>query len=141
MFTSTYIMCISCLFHVYIIYHVNIIIIKGSLEVKLPTICTSTFPSQNVKNTWGSDHFWRFRCRFPWQAQRIVHLVKSEQNVRVLSHFQLQLHHTTHQYSSLQLQLHLHYIPLHYTTLNYTQLHSITLHYTILHYTTLHYTT
>ena len=72
---------------------------------------TSTFPSQNVKNTRASDHFWRFRCRksargcgtstfpsqnvkstrvrrfrcrFPWQAQRIVHLVKSEQNVRVL---------------------------------------------------------
>ena len=33
-------------------------------------------------------HFWRFRCRFAWQAQRIVHLVKSEQNVRVLQHFQ-----------------------------------------------------
>ena len=26
----------------------------------------------------------RFRCRFPWQAQRIVHLVKSEPNVTVL---------------------------------------------------------
>ena len=47
-------------------------------------VARSTFRSQHVKNTRGSDHFWRFRCRFAWQAQGIVHLVKSEQNVRVL---------------------------------------------------------
>ena len=34
-----------------------------------------------------SDHFWTFRCRFAWQARGIVHLAKSEQNARVLSHF------------------------------------------------------
>ena len=44
-------------------------------------VAQSTFPSQNVKNTTCSDHFWAFRCRFAWQAQGIVHLVKSEQNV------------------------------------------------------------
>ena len=27
-------------------------------------VARSTFRSQNVKNTRGSDHFWRFRCRF-----------------------------------------------------------------------------
>ena len=37
--------------------------------------------------TPGSDHFWTFRCRFAWQAQGIVHLLKSEQKVRVLWHF------------------------------------------------------
>ena len=47
-------------------------------------VARSTFRSQHVKNTRGSDQFWRFRCRFAWQAQGIVHLVKSEQNVRVL---------------------------------------------------------
>ena len=47
-------------------------------------VARSTFRSQNVENTRGSDHFWRFRFRFAWQAQGIVHLVKSEQNVRVL---------------------------------------------------------
>ena len=26
-------------------------------------VARSTFPSQNVKNTRGSDHFWRFGCR------------------------------------------------------------------------------
>ena len=30
------------------------------------------------KNTTCSDHFLTFRCRFAWQAQGIVHLVKSE---------------------------------------------------------------
>ena len=67
---------------------------------------------------------------------------QNEQNVRVLSHFQLQppLHHTTLQCITLQLQLplQLHYILLHSTTLHCTQLHSITLHYITLHYTTLH---
>ena len=81
-----------------------------------------------------------------------LHLVKSEHNVRVLKHFQLQppLHSITLHYNYKQLHLHyilLHYTPLHYTALNYaqvlhcTQLRSSTLHYTTLHYTTLHYTT
>ena len=48
----------------------------------------STFWSQNVQNTPCSDHFWTFRCRFAWQAQGVVHLVQSQQNVRVLEHFQ-----------------------------------------------------
>ena len=46
----------------------------------------SAFRSQNAQNTTTcSRHFWRFRCRFAWQAQRILHLVKSEQNVRVVA--------------------------------------------------------
>ena len=35
-------------------------------------------------NTPCTGHFWRFRCRFAWQAQGILDLVKSEQNVMVL---------------------------------------------------------
>jgi len=46
-------------------------------------VAWSTFRSQNVKSTTCSRHFWTFRCVFAWQAQRIVHLVKSEQNVSV----------------------------------------------------------
>ena len=122
----------------------------GSDVEKVHTVVArSTFRSQNVKNTRGSDHFWRFRCRFARQAQGIVHLVKSEKNVRVLWHFQLQppLHHTTLQYIRLHYNYnYLHYIllhstPLHYTAFNYTQLHYTTLHYTPFHYTSLHYTT
>ena len=88
-------------------------------------VARSTFRSQNVKTTRGSDHFWRFRCRFA------------------------SLHYTTLHYTPL------HYTPLHYTTLHNTtttttQLHSTTLHYaklhiplhsTTLHYITLHYIT
>ena len=50
----------------------------GSWDVeKVHTVVArSTFRNQNVKNTRGSDHFWRFRCRFAWQAQGIVHLFK-----------------------------------------------------------------
>ena len=47
-------------------------------------VARSTFRSPNVKNTTCSDHFWTFRCRFSWQVEGIGHLVKSEQNVRVL---------------------------------------------------------
>jgi len=62
----------------------------GSCDVEKvhAVVARSTFRSQNLQNTTCSRHFWSFRCRFAWQAQRIVHLVKSEQNVRALSHFQ-----------------------------------------------------
>ena len=92
-------------------------------------VVRSTFPSQNVKKHTCSDHFWKFRCGFAWQAQGILHLATSEQNVRVLSQYQRQqlLHYTTLHATTLQLQLH--YITLHPTPLHYTQLH-----YTILHY-------
>jgi len=46
------------------------------------------FEVKSGKKLRGTEHFWTFRCRFAWQAQGIVHLVKSEQNVRVL--YQLQ---------------------------------------------------
>ena len=90
----------------------------GSWDVEKvhAVVARSTFPSQNVQNTRGSDHFWSFRCRFT------------------------KLHYTTLHYTTL------HYTPLHstklnYTTLHYTKLHYTTLHYTTLHPTTLHYTT
>ena len=62
----------------------------GSWDVEKvhAVVARSTFRSENAQSTSVSDHFWRFRCRFAWQAQRIVHLVKSEQNVRVLQHVQ-----------------------------------------------------
>ena len=58
------------------------------VEKEYGVVARSIFRSENVKNTTCSRHFWRFRCRFASQAQRIVHLVKSEQNVRALQHFQ-----------------------------------------------------
>ena len=82
-------------------------------------VARSTFPSQNVKNTRGLDHFWRFRCRFA------------------------SLHYTTWYYTTLHsttLQdITLHYTQVHYITLHYTPVHSTTLNYTTPHYITLHY--
>ena len=85
-------------------------------------VARSTFRSENVQNTRGSDHFWRFRCRFA-----------------------ASLHYTTLRYITPHSTI-LHYITLHYTPQHYnynytTRLHSTTLHYIKFHYTTLHYTT
>ena len=84
-------------------------------------VARSTFRSQNVKNTRGSDHLWRFRCRFASLHYTPLHYTP--------------LHYTTLHYTTLQ------YTTLHYTRLQYTPLHWMTLHHTTLHYTTLHYTT
>ena len=67
-----------------------------------------TFRSKNVQNTRGSDHFWRFRCRFA------------------------SIHYTTGHYTTL------HPSTLHYTTLRSSTLHYTKLHYTTLHYTEWH---
>ena len=70
-------------------------------------VARSTFRSQNVQNTRGSDHFWRFRCRFASLHYTTLHYTT--------------LHSTTLHYTTL-LQLHNH-TPLHSTALNYTTLH------------------
>ena len=148
----------------------------------------STFPSRNEQNTPAPEHFWKLRRRksarrcganfevkmlkhrmfgplldvqmsFAWQAHGMVHLVKGEQDVRVLWQFQLQpplhytnyttLHYTPLDCFTLQLETTttttLHHTILHYTTLEYTNYtYYTTLHYTQLHYTTLltlHHTT
>ena len=52
------------------------------LEVAMSKKCTplwrSTFGSQNVKNTRGSDHFWKFRCRKSARRCGAKHIWKSE---------------------------------------------------------------
>ena len=120
--------------------HVRATFGGSDLEKVHAVVARSTFRSQNVQSTRGSDHFWRFRCRFA--------------SLRVITplHYST-LHYTTLHSTTLQLQLQnytttLHYTPLHYinyNTLRHITLHSTTLHYIILHYTlhytTLHYTT
>ena len=63
------------------------------LEVEMSKKCTPLWREAHFEVKMYKPHaratFGRmFRCRFAWQVQGIVHLVKSEQNVRVLSHFQ-----------------------------------------------------
>ena len=53
----------------------------GSSDVEKvhAVVVRSTFPSQNVKNTRGSDHFWRFRCR---KSVEKVHAVVARSTFR-----------------------------------------------------------
>ena len=72
-------------------------------------VARSTFRSENVQSTRGSDHFGRFRCRFA-----------------------ASLHYTTLHYITP------HYTPLHYITLHYASQHYNYNYTTTLHYTPLH---
>ena len=120
-------------------------------------VARSTFRSQNVQNTRGSDHFWRFRCRKSARRCGTKHIPSQNvQNTRGSDHFwrcrcgksarRCGAKHiskpkclkkkgvrTTFGGSDVA--------SLHYTTLHYMILHYTTLHYTTLHYTTLHNTT
>ena len=131
----------------------------GSWDVKKvhAVVARSTFPSQNVQNTRGSDHFWKSRC---WKSARrcgAKHILKS----KVLksgglgpllevamskkctplwreAHFQVKMLKTLGVRSTFGGSD----VPsLRFTTLHYIRLHYTTFHYTSLHYTTLHYTT
>ena len=121
-------------------------------------VARSTFRSQNVQSTRGSDHFWRVQMslRFTTLHYTTLHYITQHYTPKHYNYdyTTTQLHSTTLQ---LQLQLHnytpLHSItlhcttlhtPLHYPTFHYTSLHYITLqlhNYTLLHSTTLNYTT
>ena len=98
------------------IHHCRTTFGGSDVEKVYAVVARSTFRSQNVKNTRGSDHFWRFRCRFA-------------------SLYYNRLHYTTLRSTTL------HYITLHYTPQHYNYNNALTLHYTKLHYTKLHYTT
>ena len=41
-------------------------------------VARSTFPSQNVQNTPGSDHFWKLRCRKSTRRCGAKHISKSK---------------------------------------------------------------
>ena len=52
----------------------------GSSDVEKvhAVVARSTFGSQHVKNTRGSDHFWRFRCRKSARRCGTKHISKSK---------------------------------------------------------------
>ena len=112
-------------------HHVRTTFGGSDVEKVHAVVARSTFPSQNVQNTRGSDHFWSFRCRFTTLHSTTLHSTT----------LQLQLHNYTPLHSTTLNYTTLHYTKLHYTTLHYTTLHSTTLHYTTLPSTTLHYIT
>ena len=89
-------------------------------------VARSTFPSQNVRNTTCSRHFWRFGCRKSARRCGAKHISKSKCTKHTRSgpllEVQMSLRFNTP-----------HCRTLHYTTLQYTTLHYITLQYTPLH--------
>ena len=110
--------------------HVRATFGGSDVEKAHAVVAQSTFRSQNVQNTRGSDHFWRFRCRFASGHYTTLYTPL---------HYST-LHYTTlHNTTTTTTELH-NYTPLHSTTLNYNTLRHITLHSTTLHYMTLHYT-
>ena len=110
--------------------HVRATFGGSDLEKVHAVVARSTFRSQNVQNTRGSDHFWRFRCRFASGHYTTLYTPL---------HYST-LHYTTlHNTTTTTTELH-NYTPLRSTTLNYNTLRHITLHSTTLHYITLHYT-
>ena len=101
--------------------HVRATFGSSDVEKVHAVVARSTFRSENVQNTRGSDHFWRFRCRFAASLHTTLRYITPHSTI---------LHYIT-----------LHYTPQHYNYNYTTRLHSTTLHYIKLHYTTLHYTT
>ena len=121
--------------------HVRATFGGSDVEKVHAVVARSTFRSQNAENTPASDHFWRFRCSFAWQAQRIVDHFQPQPPLHYTTRHSNTLHYTT---TTTTLSLHsttLHYTTPHSITLNDTTLHYTTFHYTTSHYTTLHYTT
>ena len=119
--------------------HIRATFGSSDVEKVHAVVARSTFRSQNVTNTRGSDHFWRFRCRFASLHYITLHYTPL--------HY-APLHYTTlHNTTTTTTQLQsttlnyttLHYITLHSTTLHYTTLRYLPLHFTTLHYTPLHY--
>ena len=92
--------------------HVRTTFGGSDVEKVHAVVARSTFRSENVQNTRGSDHFWRFRCRFA-----------------------ASLHYTTLRYITPHSTI-LHNITLHYTTLHNTTTTTTQLDYTPLHSTT-----
>ena len=85
--------------------HVRATFGGSDVEKMDAVVARRTFRSKHVQNTRGSDHFWRFRCRFA------------------------SIHYTTGHYTTLHSST-LHYTTLHSSTLHYTKFHYTTLHYT-----------
>ena len=80
--------------------HVRVTFGGSDVEKVHEVVARSTFRSENVQNTRGSDHFWRFRCRFA-ASLHYTTLRYITPHSTILHYITLTLHSTT-----LQLQLH-----------------------------------
>ena len=132
----------------------------GSWDVEKvhSVVARSTFWSQNVQSTRGSDHFWKLRCRKSARRCGAKHISKSkvlktgglgallevEMSKKCTplwreAHFEVKMYKTLHvraTFGGSDVAS-----PLRFTTLHYVTLHHTPQYYTTLHYTTLHNTT
>ena len=114
-------------------------IVGSLLEVAMSkkvhaVVVRSTFPSQNVQNTPGPDHFWKLRCRKSARRCGAKHISKSKCTKHTMLGPLLEVQMLKKVYavvarSTLRSHTTLQYItpPVHSTTLNYTTPHYITL--------------
>ena len=122
----------------------------GSCDVEKvhAVVVRSTFPSQNVQNTPGPDHFWKLRCRKSARRCAAKHISKSKctKHTMLGPLFEVKMFKTlgfrtifggSDVEKSVRRCGAKHTSKSHYITVHYS---SSTLHYTKLHYTTLHYT-
>ena len=126
----------------------------GSCDVEKvhAVVARSTYPSQNVQNTPGPDHFWKLRCRKSERRCGAKHISKSKvlkaDGLGPLLEVQMSKK-CTPLWREAHFQVKMLKTPGSRTTfggsdvasLRFASLHYTTLHYTTLHYTTLHYTT
>ena len=59
-------------------HHVRTTFGSWDVEKVHAVVARSTFPSQNVQSTWGSDHFWKLRCRKSARRCGAEHISKSK---------------------------------------------------------------
>ena len=89
-------------------------------------VARSTFPSQNVQNTPGSDHFWKLRCQKSARRCGAKHISKSKCTKHTRSGPLLEVEMSkkcTPLWREAQPQQQLRYFTLHYTRLHYPALH------------------
>ena len=143
----------------------------GSWDVEKvhAVVARSTFRSQNVQNTRGSDHFWKLRCRKSALRCGAKHISKSKCTKHHMlapllevqiskkctplwreAHFEVKMYKTpgvrtaSLRFGSLHYTIHpttLQYITLHYTPQHYNYRTTELHNYTPLHSTTLNYNT
>ena len=132
----------------------------GSWDVEKvhAVVARSTFRSQNVKNTRGSENFWKLRCRKSARRCGAKHISKWKcakhymfapllevQMSKKCTPLWREAHFEVKMYKTLGVRTHFWRFrcrfaaSLHYTTLRYITPHSTILHYITLHYTPQHY--
>ena len=132
----------------------------GSWDVEKvhAVVARSTFRSQNVQSTPGSDHFWKLRCRKSACRCGTKHISKSKCTKHTSSgpllevemskkctllwreaHFEVKMYKTLGvrtTFGGSDVASPLLFTTLHYVTLHHTPLYDTTLHYSTLHNTT-----